>query len=362
MFAIDRMAFLSTLTGLALVDLRDTSGVVLLPTASTIPGRIITFKDQFGVASSNSSLVIRTQGADYLENGTTSITLQTPYAFLTLAAGKPNKWYTVGGNVLPSLQVSTLTVTSSLTLTPGLTIQRLPALGGSFSPSTFPGLLAWYDANDPFNTQTTLSTNVQIQAWKDKSGANFPMSNVQSTATLRVTTTSFGKGSAILFQESLYSTIITPEATTEEFSYFGLHVFNNTSNQSIFNAGYLGAYHNYSTLTVYNNPNMVSDIALSTTIQPLEACLFNFRIDSSYSHDFRVNGSTIPGATGVAINTSYSTIFLGDSNSYSQNAESLFYSTFFNDVSTKVLEGYIAWKHGVQNILPPDHPYRYTQP
>ena len=48
--------------------------------------------------------------------------------------------------------------------------------------------------------------------------------------------------------------------------------------------------------------------------------------------------------------------------SYSQNAESLFYSTFFNDVSTKVLEGYIAWKHGVQNILPPDHPYRYTQP
>jgi hypothetical protein len=357
------MAFLSTLTGLALVDLRDTSGVVLLPTASTIPGRVITFKDQFGVASSNSSLTIRTQGADYLENGATSITLQNPYAFLTLAAGKPNKWYTVGGNVLPSLQVSTLTITSSLTLTPGLTIQRFPKSTGPFSPSTFPGLIGWYDANTPFNTETALSTNVQIDAWQDKSGYNFPLSSFQSTATLRLTTNSFGKGSAVLFQESIYSTIITPEPTTDEFSYFGLHVFNNASNQSIFNIGYLGASHNYSTLTVFHNPDMVSDIALSTTVQPLEACLFNFRINQYYTHSFRVNGSTIIApVVGSGPATNYSTIFVGDFNSYSQNAEILFYSTFINLPSTQTMEGYLAWKHGVQNILPPEHPYRYTQP
>ena len=97
---------LSTFTEMGLVDARTGSGVITLPLSTQIPGRIISFKDIYGVTS-NSTILLATSTPDVFEDGTNYRSFIGNYDFLTVHAASTGVWYTVGGSQFNYLRAAT---------------------------------------------------------------------------------------------------------------------------------------------------------------------------------------------------------------------------------------------------------------
>jgi hypothetical protein len=104
---------LSSATEVAMVDLRFTNGTFLIPLTNEIPSRILTIKDIYG-ANSSSTLTLQMQGTDAFEDGTTSKALTGGFGSITLYAGQPGYWYTLGGSYIANANIGTLS-TGSIT-------------------------------------------------------------------------------------------------------------------------------------------------------------------------------------------------------------------------------------------------------
>jgi hypothetical protein len=103
--------FISSLTGVAMIDARTQSGTVFLPSTQTSLNRILTLKDIYG-AVANSTVLVRTSGTDVFEDGTTQRAFRTPYQSLVVYAGQPGYWFTLNGTTQTTSIVSSLTVSS----------------------------------------------------------------------------------------------------------------------------------------------------------------------------------------------------------------------------------------------------------
>ena len=97
----------STATEIAMLDTRGGSGFVPLPLTTQIPFRILTFKDIYGTTGV-STIRLNTTGSDTFEDGTTQRTLNANFGAVTLYAGQPGVWYTVGGSFWTTFATSTL--------------------------------------------------------------------------------------------------------------------------------------------------------------------------------------------------------------------------------------------------------------
>ena len=105
-------ALYSTLTEIAMIRISSSSGTILLPGTSTITGRQVSFKDYLGTLTSNSTVTFSTQSGDYFEDGTTTKTFSNAYAFGTFYTGSTSRWNIVGGNVLQTMNVSSMQANS----------------------------------------------------------------------------------------------------------------------------------------------------------------------------------------------------------------------------------------------------------
>ena len=103
--------FISSLTGVAMIDARTQSGTVFLPSTQTSLNRILTLKDIYG-AVANSTVLVRTSGTDVFEDGSTQRAFRTPYQSLVVYAGQPGYWFTLGGTTQATTIVSSLTVST----------------------------------------------------------------------------------------------------------------------------------------------------------------------------------------------------------------------------------------------------------
>lgn len=90
------MAFLSTPTGVVLIDSRNASGTITIPLSTEIPGRTIVFKDAYGSFSSN-ILYLSTSDTDLFENGSNLLEVNTTFGSVTLFAGN-GVWYQIATN------------------------------------------------------------------------------------------------------------------------------------------------------------------------------------------------------------------------------------------------------------------------
>jgi hypothetical protein len=97
----------STFTEIGMIDARTYNGIITLPVTSSILGRVVTLKDIYG-ASSNSTITISTTGLDVFEDGSSSKTFNTAFESMTLYAGQPGYWYTLGGSLLNTANIGTL--------------------------------------------------------------------------------------------------------------------------------------------------------------------------------------------------------------------------------------------------------------
>jgi hypothetical protein len=72
---------LNSNTDLALINTTNNSGSITLPIASSIPGRVITFKDNVGNFTNNNFTLI-CAGSDTFEDGTTSKVFNESFGLL----------------------------------------------------------------------------------------------------------------------------------------------------------------------------------------------------------------------------------------------------------------------------------------
>ena len=104
------MAFVSSSSGIVIVDSRSNSGSIRLPAASTLVGRSLIFKDGFNSFGSH-PLGLSTTGVDRFDNLSSVLTVGEKNGFVSLVAGS-NKWHTVGGTHLVNQNVDNMNIST----------------------------------------------------------------------------------------------------------------------------------------------------------------------------------------------------------------------------------------------------------
>ena len=244
----------------------------------------------------------------------------------------------------------------------------------STPPTSISGLSLWLDATDS-STKVTSSQGVNLVSIRDKSGSGnlwTPVTpntiNANSSINSRPALTLFSSGSTISLLSGTYtltagynSTIFAVVRCNDGgISIFGDYgpsinaglVFSGPSLE-FFNAPDYDYYSNAYDIVAPSNPNFILCARVSAT-------------DSGSTYLCTVNGTeysvdqpnTALASTGTRVITtsntgpsSYIELLIG---------EILVYSAGFNMSQIRQVEGYLAWKWGIQGNLPSSHPYYYA--
>ena len=97
---------MNTNTELSLINTTNNAGTITLPLISSIPGRVITFKDSVGKFGTN-TLTLNTTNPDTFEDAGITKILRESYGSIQLV-GSGGKWYILNGTQVNTIQVSTL--------------------------------------------------------------------------------------------------------------------------------------------------------------------------------------------------------------------------------------------------------------
>jgi hypothetical protein len=105
-----------------------------------------------------------------------------------------------------------------------------------------------------------------------------------------------------------------------------------------------------------NNASVTSATTFSVNNR-VTICEIVFNVSSGNTF---VNGSTtttFSAAAGTALTTSQTLVIGGNTTINMNYYELLFYSTTLTTTQRQQIEGYLAWKWGLQSNLPANHPY-----
>jgi hypothetical protein len=313
------------------VDTRVIRKILYLPTVSTNAGRYLSLKDYYGTAS-NSSFTISTTGTDLIDDYNPTYTFSNAWGSLTLISDGLRSWR------MMNLYDGALT----------------PA-GGPWSPLRIPGLLVWTDAstlNLANNTVLSTWTNGGTQGTVTCTGT-FLTGQLNGLGIVRITTSQFW-GPATQPTPSAYSMFFV----SRQRGGANARVFQSASGNYLY--GYWSAQKNV--LYVEGNPSILSG-------QPSNSSwdLFSHTRTQNASYTFNYNGtSTSSGSSslngplpGLAVNPLTASF---PEQSDCDIAEVLLYNSQLTTPQVQIVEGYLAWKWGLQGNLPANHPYKNAPP
>ena len=238
-----------------------------------------------------------------------------------------------------------------------------------FSPTSIAGIQLWLDGNDPAGTGTQPANGATVSTWVDKSGNGYNATAAPSR-TAGTYSTSFR---AVYFPNSTTGYITNYSASPTNETMFV--VFNNPSPSSANNiiiggvsgARSLGAgYTNAGTGTVGNLNTQIVWLASTGTYTSATTVLTTSQFTSS-TNTISLNGGTAAsgGAPGF---TAGRVTYLGvdATNSFyhylGYAMEIIFYNSVLSTNDRQKVEGYLAWKWGIQASLPSGHPYKSAAP
>lgn len=417
-------AFISTSAELVLLNTSTRPGVIILPSTTTIPGRILTFKDTrgtFGVSSITFSTAAATQT---LENNAISATYTDPFGAYSFIAGLDNKWYTIGGSRMYSATISSITTISlnSQNISTGnITTSTLqfrdtatrstttlfslstnvyfssvisnfivgptkapkplfiPTPRG-FVPTQIAGSILWLDAADP-----NFFTGGSI--WFDKSGTRNNgihtgiAGNSMPTRTLwtnGLTAARFARAAATTGNSMMTTSATNPALNYSVFIVSNLRSINpigdpQGQNSWLFINNVEGARQIKQSATAFPatiqlNFTNVAQVNLVTTVAQNQAFLLGYLIPSAGGANGAgyFNGGT--AVTGTTLASSSTRWYFGSANASANGywngdiGEILVYNTALSDANRQIVEGYLSWKWGLVASLPSTHPYKNSPP
>lgn len=249
-----------------------------------------------------------------------------------------------------------------------------------FLPFHISNLTLWLDASDE-NSIVVLNTN-KVSLWVNKASATDGFA--QNTDGNRPTRIAYGSSYAIQFSGSTFMDGSTMDKyftqETRTILVVGMAdsiTTNNAANYngaiigtSTYDPGRFGMYFvsngGSPRVGIYNNDVTIDSVTAPYTLSTLALINYEFTVNNL---SLRLNGGTPVSVVSGKTTTNYfttSSVAIGrQSTSYyfqGKIMEVLIYSTLLTPESRQKAEGYLAWKWGLQNTLPTDHPYKLAKP
>jgi hypothetical protein len=250
--------------------------------------------------------------------------------------------------------------------------------------NTIPGLQLWLDANDPLGTESVPSNGSTVSLWVDKSGNGYnalatggPTITTGSQNSLPGITVNTGTSNPVT---TFYSSPIPPGTFINGLSLFGVYKsLGSTSSNSVFfrsssanNGNLSNPFSTENNKIIVGPDNAVQYTPGAPIYQPATGVMFiNMnQINSTVSQTLNGNLQTTTVATGSSPWTASdigNTFMLGTSTNKVATSNQIYYEVLvFNTNLTTAerqnVEGYLAWKWGLQASLPAEHPYVSTNP
>jgi hypothetical protein len=341
-----------------LVDTRTGPNKVLfLPAASTIQGRYLSIKDYYGGAS-NSTFTISTTGLDTLDYVGSSYTLNSAFGSLMLLSDGRSSWNFLGFyNGTDSLPPP------------------------SWTPFLIPLLTLWLDAAD--NTTIAFSSGSNITTWTDKSTGLSASNTNGGSQPAYATASQNGKNTVYYDAASSIRWLDIPAfswGTTSRSCFF---VMKNIAG-AVNSGSSLGGYpHWFWDRVNGNNPNVWTLIGWTNVRLGGADSTYSFPLNQYVIYELVYSSSTLTQYLTGTQTQSYSTYssFYDATNGYRLGAinngddgypypyrwwgniaEVALFSRALSTSERQQMEGYLAWKWGIQSSLPSGHPYLSTAP
>jgi hypothetical protein len=323
-----------------LINTLSSSRIVYLPAISTMgPGKLYSIKDICGNAG-RSSIFLSTTGLDSFEYkfrpSTLYALMSTNFQSVLLASDGTLNWM-----ILQNYTANAI------------------ARAVTFLPTQVTGLQFWYDANDQSTMTFSGSTVTQ---WRDKSG-NSRNLNQNTGATFATNSLVFTGGqsynaanSGNLLRNTFFSIFVVERVNTGGFL-FGDTVAGRTG----------GSLHvGYRSLTNATMAFWATDLELTTISGSGVSRIWSFILPGSGNRFVNLNGSLLGTFTNNTQLTSFDTLQVGAVFGGSLYNGSIFelvgYTGSLTTLQNQQVEGYLAWKWGLQANLPSGHPYKNSPP
>ena len=248
-------------------------------------------------------------------------------------------------------------------------IYTLPTIAGA-------GLSLWLDSADQATlTLTTTGGVTTVSAWKDKSSNAYTMTAASSSYYPTLLSRSLNNQSVLSFSGGQYLTgtvnFTSPNSFTLFIIYYSpgsgytaetLFASGDTSNAPFGQLGiwaggglqYQNTFQYGSTFSTGSSYRLVTTVVVTPATNT--AVYFNGALQYGWTSGYGVNlTGNIPSITiGATATQAY--FFSGNI------AEIVLYSTALSTSNQQLVEGYLAWKWGLQSSLPNTHPYYSVAP
>ena len=256
---------------------------------------------------------------------------------------------------------------------PGWSVPKYTSsITGAFTPLRVANLRLWLDASD---SSTVIRSGANITQWNDKSGCNYNTSNTITAGTIVYTSNALNSKNVITFNSNGF--LGPTSVTSNAVSFFNVFYFSNsvttsTRVQSLAapgqppygGNGYTELTRNFAELVTFRN-NVKNILANPFPLQSWNQVGVLQVPNVSYINS---NGSPLQLlSTNISANFAVTQYGIGRSTlaeGYLQGiyAESLVYSGAVSDSDRQKIEGYLAWKWGLESKLPSNHPYKNGPP
>jgi hypothetical protein len=395
---------LNTNTELFLTNTTSNSGTINLPVASSIPGRVLEFKDTAGTFNTNILTLVCNDG-DKFEDGSSSKVMNTKFGLIQLVASG-SKWYILNGTQVNTFQVSSLTTLGISTFTTNTSSINVSSIGFidnrnstntlytstsylfynnfiisgtrigysntfksfGFYPLILPSLALWMDASDK---TTIITSGTTLTGWNDKSGFG---RNATLTGNPTLVTNSLNGLNGLQFS-GLGQYWTSPSFQLSPTSQISAFVVAKGTKSIALNINLLQSVTSYRNMDLYLNYSGINEFANYIGQNAGAATTFTNTDNVPNIYELVYNSVTaFPYVNGLNY-TTFSAPIGGNSLTASQqlraanNAanvfieyEVLFFNTNLTTPQQQQVEGYLAWKWGLQANLPANHPYKNAPP
>jgi hypothetical protein len=266
---------------------------------------------------------------------------------------------------------------SSPILAPGQKAQQLvtiPFTGSVFTPLALTGCQLWLDAAD---TATTLGLTTAMTQWTDKSGNGRNLTPISGS-------TLYTSGQYVQLNTSIMSVVSSVDLLNVSWFVVVLSP-NGSGNQPVFSAlpasggnyqstngfgFYVDGQSQYRVYGQYNNNTAGASITNAASLQNLSIIgntiassgLINTYINGAIQASAPTSATRTTPAAGFTIGGEGSTAALNTYTSACRIYEILVFNSVLTSTQRQQIEGYLAWKWGIQASLATNHLYYGSSP
>ena len=237
-----------------------------------------------------------------------------------------------------------------------------------FNPKNITGCQIWFDGADPLGTGSAPSNATTISTWADKSG-NARNATATGTPTYSEKILN-GIGAPLLSGSTSYFTtpsfIPSPTGIPSIFIVMRQTSYVSGNSDFFLASDYrvidlLGQGNNYNAALTIGNSAQTPLTAINATLNPT---LLSVIVTSGVGGVGYANGTyaATTGSSGGSLASSYVYYIGGGPGFIGYIYEVMMYNSSLSTAQRQQVEGYLAWKWGLQANLPSTHPYKILPP